>query len=137
MELRNAASIPRAERILRKVTCGPGDSVGACVCIIGGRVAGRHPVTTVDITNWGAIAVGMLIKKTSPTEGVVLFHGPVRGLHSGLTPGRVYTVGFSGQIVSVPPSPFPGQRIFVQSMGWALDTDEFLVSPMPHVTIRG
>jgi hypothetical protein len=133
----NAASVPRAERILRRVVCLPTDMVGMCVRITGPKVGNKYQVAAVDITLVTAgPAVGILIDKTSPTDGLVQFHGPVRGVYGGLVPGQPYMVGFGGLLAAMPPVPGSGQKVLVQHMGVAIHTDELLVSPaVPMVKV--
>lgn len=123
MELLNHATIPRAERVLRRATCQASDAVGACV-----RIIGPAEVETLDITDvTGSPAVGVIIDKPSPTEALVQFSGPITGVYSGLAPGDWYLVSVSGVLSPNIPVVGAGQKVFVQHMGWALDDDVFML----------
>lgn len=118
------------------VSCASGDAVGACVKITGPKSGGAYPVTTVDLTDPASgIAVGILSAKSAPTVGTVLMRGALTGFYSMLDPGKTYVVDAAGQITRTSPTPSPGLRVFVQSMGWAITDDEFYVAPSPTATI--
>lgn len=118
------------------ITCGTGDVVGACVRITGPKSGIHYPVETVDLAAPAdGIAVGIITTKTSSTEGTMVLRGSITGVYVGLEPGKTYVIGASGQITRTPPTPMVGQRAFVQTMGWALDTTEFFAAPSSAVTI--
>ena len=93
MRLANPASIPRAEKVLGRANCLAGDVVGDCVIITGAKVSNRFQVRRIDPGVDTAVAVGILIEKTSATEGTVQFLGPMAGVYIGLLPGATYYVG--------------------------------------------
>lgn len=117
--------------------CLSTDLVGACVRITGAFSGGYYQVSTVDLTDWsGGIAVGMLVSKSDSTHGIVRVSGIVEGIYTSLTPGLNYVIGTDGQLVRPGPTPLVSQRLYIQTMGWAISTDRFLLVPSPHVTIR-
>lgn len=130
----NPASVPRSERIVRHATCGAGDALRQCVRVTAPRVGNLWNVggvTSSTITELTP-AVGVIIKKLSPTECFVQFHGPVQlGLYSGLTPGQRYVVGTDGQPATIGDINYPllGVGLF-QQIGIATSDDELLVHPV-------
>jgi len=126
----NAASIPRAQKILGKANCLAGDLVGDCVRITGPKVANRYQVARVDITVPGSPpAVGVIVRKDSPTLCVVQFHGPMVGIYTGLVAGVAYLVGTDGRLAKVGDLTYPSGSVFFQQMAVATSSNELLVSP--------
>jgi len=131
----NPASVPRSERIVRRATCAPSDSVGQAVRITlprsGNlwRVAG---VTSATITA-GIPAVGVIIKKLSPTVCFAQFHGTAPfTVYSGLQPGRVYVVGTDGKPAAPGDANYPptGGADAFQQIGVATSDDELFIQPL-------
>lgn len=108
MELRNPASIPRSEKVLGRANCLAGDFVGGVVYITGAKVSNRYQVATANPALSAKMpAAGLLIRKDTATLGIVQFHGPVKNVYGGLTPGATYYVGTDG-LLSRPGDPnFP------------------------------
>lgn len=74
-------------------------------------------------------AVGIIIKKLSPTECFVQGFGPVIGVYTTLIPGSRYVVGINSQLTATLPVPPVGGSQFVQIMGIAWAADEFMLDP--------
>jgi len=125
-----------SDLVTRPVSCSPGDAVGACVKIVGTKVAGKYPIATVDLNDPASgIAVGVLASKDTAYSGTMVLRGPITGYYTALDPGKTYVIDATGQITRTPPIPLAGQRAFVQTMGWALNDDEFFVAPSPNITV--
>lgn len=126
MRLINAATVPRAEKVLRRGICDPSLLVGDCVVIDGPKV-GPHVV--VDLADPLAAsyrpAAGIVTRKYSSTLCLVQFFGPMAGVYSGLTPGAPYFVGVDGRLTATPPT----SPAVVQQIGIATDSGELLVNP--------
>lgn len=134
MQKANAASVPRAERIIGQADCLVTDIVGACVCIIGTKIGARYQVTTALANDPSRRpAVGVIVKKTSSTKCHVQFHGPLRGIYTGLSTGRVYYLGLTGTLVlpGHPSFPLDGS---LQQLGVATAVDELLLAPLETAT---
>lgn len=117
----NAASVPRAERIIRRATLIASDSVGDAVYVSGPRSGVLYDVTKLQVTTGNEPAfAGVIIKKFSDTEGLVQFAGPVLGIYGGLTPGSRYFVGNDAL-----PTLTPDQ--FSHPMGIATSDDEIVI----------
>jgi hypothetical protein len=128
----NAASIPRSERILGRATCLATDAIGDCVRIRAAKVGNAFQVEKVDISTPGdPPAVAIVLRKDSPTNCIIHFHGPLRGVYSGLSPGVVYLVGTDGRPAAVGDANYPvaGSDYF-QQIGVATSSDELLVHPL-------
>jgi len=134
----NAASVPRAERILGRANCLATDAVGDCVRITAAKIANRFQVTKFVPTVTGTDqAVGIIIKKDDPTTCIVQFHGPMRGVYTGLTPGRRYWVGSDSRLTLSVGVPGIGGVFYLQMMGVATDDEEILVDPCLPMKRRG
>ena len=135
MELLNQLSIPRALSLFPTNTveanCLAPDAVGNCVYITGPKIADYYQVTTANPLD-GAIkmpAVGVIIEKLSPTLCKVQVTGEMKGIVTGLTPGRVVYVSSAGTLSHSLASPAVGQLAYIQSMGVAGSSDVVLVVP--------
>lgn len=128
----NAASIPRSQKILGKANCLATDAVKDCVRITASKVGNLYQVAKVSITTLGdPPAVGIIIRKDSPTLCVVQFHGPMPGVYAGLTPGEAYLVGTDARLAKPgdPNYPTVSGTTYFQQMGVATSSGEFLVNP--------
>ena len=127
----NPASVPRSERIVRRATCPAQDNqLGRCVRIIAPRngnlwrVAAATDATVTSVTP----AVGVIIKKLSPTVCYVQFHGTTPfTVYSGLIPGNAYVVGTDGFPATEGGANYPTE-VF-QGIGIATSDDELFVQP--------
>jgi hypothetical protein len=125
MELRNAASVPRSEKILKLANCLAADVVGDTVRITGPKVASKIQVAAV--TSAGALpSIGVIIKKTGTTDCQVQCDGPVRGVYTGLTPNATYVVGTDNRPATVGDANYPTVDP-IQQIGIATSDDELLV----------
>jgi len=128
----NAASVPRSERILGRATCLATDAVGDCVRIRAAKVGNVFQVEKVDISTPGSPpAVAVVLKKDSPTNAIVHFHGPLRGVYTGLSPGIIYLVGVDGRPAKSGDANYPvAGADYFQQIGVATSGDELLVIPL-------
>lgn len=126
----NAASVPRSERILGRANCLATDIVGDVVRIRAAKTGNRFEVEKVDISTIGSPpAVGVVAKKLAATDCIVHFHGPLRSVYTGLTPGRAYLVGSDSRPALVGGANYPvGGSDYFQQMGVSTSDDELLVS---------
>lgn len=123
----NAASIPRSERILRRANAVGSVSVGSVVRVVG-NTGGRPDVEEVDPEVLGGLpAHGFVVKLLGGTDCIVQFAGPMKGIYSGLIPGRSYFVVPGAMIGDTPPTPSSGGLVYVQRVGYALSDNELLV----------
>lgn len=124
MRLINAATVPRAEKVLRRADCPASIAVSDLVKIAGPKVGGRLQVDIADPTaSPFRPAIGAVVRKYSSTQCLVQSTGPLFGVYTGLVPGAPYYLGLGGQLVPAAPSP-PAR---VQVMGVAWDDDELLL----------
>lgn len=126
------ARLRSVDRIIA-ATCQITDVVGDLVCVL----AGNKVVKRADVLDYFAMpAIGVIINKPTTTKASVQVLGLVKGLYTGLLPGRLYFVGADGRPSALPPT--GSQRRFVQAIGTALDTDVLFLLPGTHMTaIRG
>jgi hypothetical protein len=125
----NAASVPRSERILGRADCLSSDAVGDVVRIRAAKVGNRFQVEKVDISTPGSPpSVAVVVKKYTATDCIVHFHGPLKSIYAGLTPGVAYVVGTDSRPAAVGDANYPtaGSDYF-QQMGVATDDEELLV----------
>lgn len=128
MELRNAASIPRSEKVLGRANCLAADAIGSVVFITGPKVSNRYQVATADPDLSAKMpAAGLLIRKDTATLGVVQFHGPVKNVYAGLTPGATYYVGTDGLLSRFGDPNFPGTAAWFQKVGVATSSAELFL----------
>lgn len=117
----NAASVPRAERIIRRAALLAGDAVGDAVYVSGPRSGVIYAVTKLLVTlGTEAPFAGVIIKKITATEGLVQFAGPVLGIYTGLTPGSRYFVSSAGVPTLTPTAS-------THPMGLATSDDEIVI----------
>lgn len=116
-------------------TCVSTNVVGDIVRITG---AGKT-VDKVDCSDESKmLAIGIIISKSSSTSCVVQTNDLVTSVYTGLTPGKLYFVGTDGRPTLTRPSPPIGGSILVQPIGYAIDTNLFLVTPSTAIVrLRG
>jgi len=126
----NAASVPRSERILGRANCLAADAVGDVVRIRAAKTGNRFEVEKVDISTVGSPpGVAVVVKKYTPTDCIVHFHGPLKNVYTGLTPGRAYLVGSDSRPALPGDANYPaGGSDYFQQMGVSTSDDELLVS---------
>ena len=114
--------------------CSASESVGELVYTNLTKTGDLYNVSKVDITSYSKMpAIGVIISKQSTTRCRVKWSGPIRGIYSGLTPGRMYFVGSD----SKPTLAFPtvaGTRL--QKIGSATSTNELYLKPSTEVFVR-
>jgi len=132
----NTASIPRSERILGRATCLASDVIGDCVYITASKIGNAFQVAGVDITDSSKMpAIALVLKKDAPTNAIIHFHGPLRGVFTGLTPGKRYVVGTDSRPATQGDANYPvaGGTTLFQQIGIATSADELLVLPLEAV----
>lgn len=108
------------------------DVVGDIVRIRATKVGNVFQVEKVDVSTSGSLpAVAIVRKKDSPTNAIVHFHGPLRGIYASLSPGSIYLVGTDARPAKVGDANYPvvGSDYF-QQIGVATSSDELLVIPL-------
>lgn len=132
MQKANQASVPRSEKVLGRADCLAGSSVGDVVRITGVKVGPRYQVAGADPSSAAGVpAVGVIVRKDSPTDCVIQFHGPVKDVYAGLTQGIAYFLGTDSALAKPGDANFPtigGTTVFLQ-LGVATSDDEFLLHP--------
>lgn len=117
--------------------CGALDTVGDLVYISGPKVGGDYSVSRADPSDPLKFpAVGVITAKLSATRAVIQFGGEIRGIYTGLTPGKVYWVDPAGLPTDIPPSPSLGGTMRLQSIGVAMDSDVLRFEPLKVATVR-
>jgi hypothetical protein len=93
------------------------------VHVSGAIVGNDYQVAKVDVLDGAKMpAIGIVSYKISSTRAIVILDGDVAGVYTGLTPGRVYFVGTNSRPTLTPPNPGPGQKLYLQAVGVAVDT---------------
>lgn len=113
------------------------DQVGDAV-YIRGQANGYYKVARVDISVGSKMpAIGIVIQKWGFTDALVQLWGEVRGIYSGLSPGRTYFIDDDGRPTLNPPDPATlGGRAYLQVLGVALDVGVLLVKPAENLLVR-
>lgn len=126
----NAASVPRSERILGRANCLATDVVGDVVRIRAAKTGNRFEVEKVDISVVGSPpGVAVVVKKYAATDCIIQFHGPMKGVYAGLTPGRAYLIGTDSTPALPGDANYPaGGSDYFQQMGVSTSDNELLVS---------
>lgn len=108
--------------------CLTTDSVGDMVHISGPGAGGRRSVTKVDIDALDpSYTVGMIVAKATTTICTVQRAGEVKGIYTGLQPGKTLWVDHNARLKhEVPTAPAAGVRL-VQRAALALDVDLLLI----------
>lgn len=124
MQLVNVATIPRAERILRRAQCPASIVLGDCVSVVGPKVGRLLDVALADPAASPYLpAIGIVTRKYSATLCRVQCMGPLLGIYTGLCVGRTYYLSATGRLTLTPPA----SPAATQAMGVAWDDDEFLI----------
>lgn len=108
------------------------DALGDCVRIRAAKTGNRFEVEKVDIGTPGSPpAVAIVVKKYTATDCIIQFHGPMRSIYTGLTPGVPYLVGTDGRLAKIGDANYPvGGSDYFQQMGVATSDDELLILPL-------
>jgi hypothetical protein len=113
--------------------CLTTDSVGDIVRISGDSIGGIIQVTQTDITDYSKMpGVGVILSKSTPTDCKVLRYGMLNT--TGLIPGRIYFVDTNSRLTAVRPISQLGVKVFVQTIGIAMDSSRLLVNPSFNLT---
>jgi hypothetical protein len=114
------------------------DQVGDSV-FIRGAMNGFYKVARTDpkyLTKMPAI--GIIIRKWDYTSALVQLYGEIKGLYTGLSPGKRYFVGLDGRPAL--PEDFeemdPGERWRIQTLGVSLDVGVLLLEPSNDLITR-
>lgn len=96
-------------------------------------------VALADFTDADKLpSIGCVTAKFDPITCKVQTTGLVAGVYSGLLPGATYYLGDTGRPVAGVPAPDPGQALFQQAVGVALDPTTMILSPSTLlVRVRG
>lgn len=118
-------------------TCDSGDSVGDLVYISGPKLGSDYQVQRADPSDYAKFpAVAVIVAKLSSTRAVLQFQGEVKGVYTGLIPGKIYWAGASGSPSATPPVAGVGGKMRVQSIGVAVDTDVLRLEPLKNAITR-
>ena len=114
------------------------DQVGDSV-YIRGAMNGFYKVAKTDPRYLTKMpAMGIIIRKWDYTSALVQLYGEIKGLYTGLTPGKRYFVGLDGR-PSLPEdfsSMTPGERWRIQTLGVSLDVGVLLLEPSNDIITR-
>ena len=115
--------------------CFNTDIVGDIVYIMGAKVGLRYQVSKVDIDDPNKMpAVGIIIRKTAPTDCVVQSGGILRSIYGALTPGGRLFVGTDSRPKHIYTRPSSGFRL-VQRIGTAISATDIIVLPQDPLII--
>lgn len=104
--------------------CPSGIAVGDLVRItIAGHVDRANPANISLMP-----VIGVVTAKATSTSCTVQTHGLVQGIYSGLAAGQMYYVGRTSSISPLP-TPNPGEVLFWQAVGVALDPTTLILTP--------
>jgi hypothetical protein len=120
------------------VACLAGDMVGDCVALRDVMTGtGRWRVTRADpLQDVRMPAIGVLVRKDTPTTGVMQRVGQVRGIFAGLNAMRPVWVGLDGRPTQACPGSDAGP-VIVQRFGIPVAGDVlFLTGEMGPLTKR-
>lgn len=108
--------------------CAALDEVGDVVYISGDEVGGLLQVAKINIdVSPAQHSIGVIVLKMTSTRCFVQLGGELRGVYSGLTPGRRLFVDECSRLSHVVPnSPSVGVRL-LQAMGTALTSNAVLL----------
>lgn len=113
----------RYRKLRKYVVCLPGDSVGDFVCIRGSIINSKWQVEKADPGNSLKMpAIGVLINKTSSTEGEIQLIDEIHGIFTGLAIGKIYYVGYTSPSVVIPTIGINGYS-WIQHIGYAIDSN--------------
>jgi hypothetical protein len=139
MELLNPFSAARAalfEESIVSANCLSSDTIGRAVFISGDDISGVFQVETMDPQDGSKVpAIGIIISKSSPTDCQVQLFGQMKGIVTGLTPGKAIFVALDGSLSHSPPAPVL-TIAYVQPIGIAMADDTVFVSPSLSITKR-
>lgn len=120
----NQLTVPRGDRRYLRyeqdVACLATDSIGDFVAIRGEPTNGKWRVQKANPGDIARMpAVGILVRKSTPTVGVIQVYGSVSGVFAGLVIGKTYCVDYSGIKIG-PPSVIDEGYAFRQFIGVAI-----------------
>lgn len=121
------------------VACLSTDAVGDVVALRDtATVTGRWRVQRADPLDEDRMpGIGILIRKVTPTTGIMQRVGNVRGVYTGLPFARTYWVGTDGRPTDILPIPDLGDGVIVQRFGMAVAPDVlFLTGEIGPLTKR-
>lgn len=122
--------------IVREAECTAAEAVGDFVCIADDPPNGLDIVAKADPADFNRMpAVGVIIRKTAPTECLVQWYGETPNIFSGLASGEIYFVGSDARIAEAPPTPTT-VPLFTQYMGVATAPTRLYLRPNDHMVRR-
>ena len=122
-----------------RANCDASDAVGHAVYCSGDKVGDFYQVTRVDIDNADkkkAVAMGIIIAKTSSTICIVQTRGPVADVKTGMTPGAAIFINPNATLREGPPSRPPTGARMRQSVGFAIADNTFIVNISRPVLVQ-
>jgi hypothetical protein len=120
------------------VACLSTDAVGDVVALRDtATVTGRWRVQRADpMDNNRMPGIGVLLRKVTPTTGIMQRVGHIRGIYSGLVAPRPVWVGVDGRPTQTIPAP-TGGPVIIQRLGLPVDGDVlFLTGEVGQLTQR-
>jgi len=120
------------------IACLVSDAVGDIMCIRDIQtVTGRWRVQKAEPTSGDKMpGIGVLIRKDTPTTGVMRILGDVTGIFSGMSVLEDYYVGASGSLVNPAPAPDPGESVWVQKFGFPVSGDVLRLTGESWMVLR-
>lgn len=110
------------------VECLAGDNVGRFMAVRDEMSGSKWLVHTADPYDDAKMpAVGILISKSSPTEGVMVRLGEIENQYTGLDVSKPAFVGENGDVVQASPT-VVGGIVHIQRAGFPLGSDVLYLS---------
>lgn len=127
---------PLSQGTKASASCPSSAVVGDLVYVNGDQASGMYSVGLADPSQYAKMpAIAVVVAKLTSTSAVIQFRDEVRGIYSGLIPGRVYFVGANSRPTLTPPTPGVG-RAYLQSIGVAVDQFILRLDPVKLLTTR-
>lgn len=120
------------------VACLSTDAVGDVVALRDtATITGRWRVQRADPFDATKMpGIGILLRKITPTTGIMQRVGSVRGIYSGFVPPRFVWVGVDGRPTQTIPAPVGGP-VIIQRMGMPVESGVlFLTGEIGQLTQR-
>lgn len=129
---------PLSARTKTTAICSANDLVGDLVYVTAGLSGSEYQVAKADISTPEKMPViAVIIAKLSNTRCVIQLQGEIKGVYTGLIPGKTYFVGADGRPSALPPSPLgSGSKAYIQAAGVAVDDTILLFNPVNELKIR-
>ena len=113
-----------------RANCLATDAVGDCMYSRVAAVGGIYQVTKVDPNDQNKMpAIGIIILKSSDTDCIVQTSGVVEDVYGGMDIRKTLYVDTDGGLTQALSPALPGDRMFVQAMGMAIDDAALVLAP--------